>query len=98
MAMTKKEKILRVGIVGAGLIGGKRADAISRIPGNKVVAFADEKHQHAEALAKKYGAQACHTWKELIARKDIDVIVVGVPSVFSEKIVIAALNEKKHVL
>jgi predicted dehydrogenase len=92
------EKTLNVGIVGAGLIGAKRAAAISRIPGNKVVACADADPKRAAALAEKYGATVCKHWQELLARKDIDVVVVAVPNAFTARIAIAALSAKKHVL
>lgn len=94
----KKQKNLRVGIVGAGVIGNKRAEAISRVPGNSVVAFADVNFARAEALAKKHGAEANRTWRELVARKDIDVVIVSVPGAYAAEIVIAALNAGKHVL
>jgi predicted dehydrogenase len=92
------KKILRVGIIGAGLIGNKRADAISKIPGSKIVAFADVNFSQAQAAAKKYNAEVCATWQKLVTRLDINAIVVAVPNVFAARIAIAALNHKKHVL
>jgi len=92
------KKIVNVGIVGAGLIGYKRADAVSRLAGNKFVACADPDLPRAAALAEKYGAVAYKDWRELVARKDIDVVIVAVPNAFAAKIVIGALNAKKHVL
>ncbi|MGC9598990.1 MAG: Gfo/Idh/MocA family oxidoreductase [Minisyncoccia bacterium] len=91
-------KTLRIGIVGAGLIGGKRALAIKHTGKGILAAVADVNQKSAEALAAKYGASAETDWKKLIARKDIDVVVVAVPNAFTKKIVIAALRHGKHVL
>lgn len=92
------KKMFNIGIVGAGLIGTKRAEAIPRTSGSKIVAIADADISRAESLAQKYGAHTCRTWQELMARKDIDIVIVAVPNAFAAKIAIAALNAKKHVL
>jgi predicted dehydrogenase len=91
-------KTIRVGIVGAGLIGGKRAEAIVSTGKGKLVAVADPDAKRAEALARKYGAEAYSDWKKLVVRKDIDVVIVAVPNAFAASVVLAALKHGKHVL
>lgn len=101
--MAKIKKILNVGIVGAGLIGGKRADAI-RVLGergataSRVVAIHDPNLFRAEAFAKKYDVVMFRTWEELVKSPEIDVVIVAVPNAFAAKIAIAALRAGKHVL
>lgn len=92
---TKKE--IRIGIVGAGLIGAKRAEAIKTTRKGKLIAIADVDHARAKALAEKYGVGSAGEWKKFVARKDLDAIVVAVPNAFAMPIVLAALKNKKHV-
>lgn len=92
------EKRLNVGIVGAGLIAGKRAFAIRNTRRGALVAVADANRKVAALLAGWYGAAIAANWQELVARRDIDAVVVAVPNAFTKRIVIAALKHGKHVL
>jgi predicted dehydrogenase len=65
---------LRVGIVGCGLIGSKRAEALR--PEDELVACHDVHAQAAEELAKRHGATACSSYDELL-RLAPDVVVVA---------------------
>jgi predicted dehydrogenase len=65
---------LRVGVVGCGLIGSKRAEALR--PEDELVACHDVRAQAAEELAKRHGATACSTYDELL-RLAPDVVVVA---------------------
>lgn len=91
------KKALRVGIVGAGLIGMKRASALS-LHGDKLVAVADANLGRAKILAKKFGAEPLADWKKLVSRKDVDAVIVSVPNAFTMSIVLAALKSRKHIL
>ncbi|HEY5220730.1 MAG TPA: Gfo/Idh/MocA family oxidoreductase [Candidatus Paceibacterota bacterium] len=93
-----KKKQLRVGIIGAGLIGAKRAKIIATRPGTRLVTVADPDLDRAKALADAYGVEAMADWKKLVRRPDIDAVVVAVPNAFTAPIVLAALAHKKHVL
>ena len=88
-------KPLRVGIIGAGLIGGKRAAAM---PGGVLVAVADKSLERAGALAKSYGAEVCETWEELVHRPDLDAVIVATSNDVISPCVVAALRAGKHVL
>jgi predicted dehydrogenase len=64
---------MKVGIVGCGLIGGKRADALAG-SGDGLAATFDVVPERARTLAAKHGAEACATLDELVARSDAVVI------------------------
>ena len=96
--MKNNQKEFGVGIVGAGLIGKKRAEAIARTGMGKLIAVADSDFVRAKILAKQYNAEALNNWKELVVRDDISIVIVAVPNVFIKNIVIRALKYKKHVL
>ncbi len=96
--MKKLSKNFGVGIIGAGLIGTKRADAMAKTGYGKLIVVADPDISRATSLAKKYGAEAIGDWKKIITRDDVSVIVVAVPNVFTKQIVVAALRAGKHIL
>lgn len=88
--------MLKVGIIGAGLIGGKRAAALGAE--DKVVAVADIRQELAADLAKKHSAVATTQWEEVVNRKDVDAVIVSTPNLNIPAIAIAALKKDKCVL
>lgn len=92
------EKELGIAIVGAGLIGKKRAEAIRMTGQGKVVVVVDVDEANAVALAREYGAESSTDWKSVVSRADVDIVIVAVPNAFAAPIVIAALQNGKHVL
>lgn len=96
--MKKDSKDFGVGIVGAGLIGKKRAEAITKTRMGKLIAVADPDFVRAKILAEQYGAEALNDWKQLVVRDDISIVIIAVPNVFIKDIVIASLKYKKHIL
>jgi predicted dehydrogenase len=65
---------LRVGIVGCGLIGDKRAAALR--PEDELVGAVDALHERAEALVGRYGGRACGGIDALMAQSP-DVVIVA---------------------
>jgi predicted dehydrogenase len=94
--MTKKE--IRVGIIGAGLIGNKRAVAAEKAGGSKVVAVADTDQKRAQDFSEKHACEISSDWREVVERNDLNVVVVAVPNGLIFPIVMAALKNGKHVL
>ena len=95
-------KKLKVGIIGCGFIAnGKHLPSLARQEGVEVVAFCDIIIERAEASAKKYGAPdvlVCPDYRDVLARKDIDVIHVCTPNSSHSEITVAALKAGKHVM
>ena len=88
--------MLRVGIVGAGLIGTKRAQAL--LSDDRLVAVADTNINRAKELAEKYSALSTTSWESLITRGDIEAIIVATTNNAIPPIANAALKAGKHVL
>lgn len=88
---------LRIGIIGAGLIGGKRAEAIKRTGKGELVAIADPDLARAKAFGEKYGVATFADWKAMVRRNDIDAVIVAVPNAFVTPIVLGALKNGKHI-
>jgi predicted dehydrogenase len=86
---------LRVGIVGCGLIGAKRAAALG--PGDKLVACCDIEAQAAGVLAERHGAKACASLEELLQQAPEVVVVATVHNRLAE-LAEGALAAGAHVL
>lgn len=86
---------LRVGLVGCGLIGRRRAAALG---GDRLVACTDLESRRAEALATPAGAAVCNSAAELVRRDDVDVIIVSTTHDALAPVAVAALEAGKHVL
>jgi predicted dehydrogenase len=87
--------MLKVGIIGAGLIGRKRA---ANLAGATLVAVADRSRERAEKLAADHGAQVEATATSLVARRDVDAVIVATTNDALASSAIAALEAGKHVL
>ena len=89
---------MRVGIVGCGLIGGKRAKSIAAL-GHSIVATADAVPERAAQLAKGYsGCVAFADWRELVKRPNVDAVVVATINDSLASITHGAVKAGKHVL
>ena len=87
---------LRVGIVGCGLIGQKRAKALG---GDRLVAVADVSAARAQPLAAQHpGCAAVGGWEALVSRGDVDAVVVATTNDVLAKVTHAAIENGKHVL
>jgi predicted dehydrogenase len=87
---------VNVAIVGCGLIGQKRAKALS---GARVVACADSNLQRAELLARTVeGCTATADWRRAIERDDVTAVIVATPHDSLAEITSAAVTAGKHVL
>jgi predicted dehydrogenase len=87
-------ELLRVGIVGCGVIGRKRAEALGD---DRLVAVVDTDKARARALASERGASVCHTLDELLGC-GLDVVVVATTHDALAATACAALATGAHVL
>jgi predicted dehydrogenase len=85
---------LRVGIIGCGLIGDKRAAALGS---DVVVGAFDVDPARSEGLCRTYGGVACGSTEELFALCPDVVVVATIHSALAEHAV-AAIESGAHVL
>ncbi len=84
-----------VGLIGCGLIGTKRAAALGPA---RLVACTDVNPDRAEALARLHHAAVEPDWQALLARNDVDAVIVATTNDALAPITLAAVREGKDVL
>ena len=88
---------LRIGIIGSGGMGRTWAEsAANLVPGAAVAAIAGG--TRAPELAKHYGVPAEPSVAALLARADVDAVVVCSPQPTHHQMVLAAAAAGKHIL
>jgi predicted dehydrogenase len=75
----KAAPTLRIGLVGAGQVAVRHAEAYAANPHAEVVAVVDPLLQRAESLASRYGAFAGTSYEDLLGSGTVDAISVCVP-------------------
>lgn len=87
---------LGVAVIGAGVIGSRRAACAAGQCRLEVVADIDEKL--AADLAVRYGSRHTSRWEDAVSDSRVDIVAVCTTNKFLAPIAIAALKSGKHVL
>ena len=89
---------IKLGIIGAGAIGQLHAQTAKRV-GVDIACIADVNEQAARTLASSIGVSAFTSKpEELLARPDVNAVIIGVPNKFHKEVAVAALKAGKDVL
>lgn len=90
------DKKIGAAIIGCGLIGRKRAQALGSA---HLVACADKVRERAESLAcLSKNVMVTTDWHTVITRSDVDVLIVATTNNTLAEITTAAIRAGKHVL
>jgi predicted dehydrogenase len=87
-----------VGIAGAGMIGKVHAAELAGVEAAEVVAVAEPLEEAGRELAGGHGAEWHPTLEALLAREDVDVVVLCTPSGLHPGQAVAAARAGKHVI
>lgn len=90
-----------VGLIGAGMIGARRAEIVKADARCKLTAVADVNVERARAVAEKFGTANCvvtNDARALIKNPKIDIVIVSTPNDGIAPYSVAALRAGKHVL
>lgn len=90
---------IRIALIGKGGMGTADANCALRVPGVKLVAVCDLFDARLEQAKQQWGADIFTTrdYKEILARKDVDVVLIGTPDHWHQPISIEAMKAGKHV-
>jgi len=86
------------GIIGCGVIAPFHAKAIAGLPHTRLVAVVDPNPERVQQFAKEFGAEGHTHVQELLARPDIDIVCLCVPSGLHAEIGMQAAAAGKHVV
>jgi len=86
------------GIVGTGVIAAWHADAIAMLPQARLVAVTDVAAGAATAFAAARGCEAEPDLAALLARRDVEVVCVCVPSGLHAEVGVRAAEAGKHLV
>lgn len=91
--------MMRVGLIGAGGAGTKRAKAIVADGRTRLVAICDrDRHAAHQLAAGTADSRICDSWVEIADDPDIDIVVVSTTHDTLSEISRHALKQGKHVL
>lgn len=89
---------LKIGLVGAGAIGKKRAKCVAENRASRLTAAADIREDAVLEISKNYNCAAFKDWKKLVRDPDIDAVIVSTPNHLLAEVGCTALLAGKHVL
>jgi UDP-N-acetyl-2-amino-2-deoxyglucuronate dehydrogenase len=87
-----------VGIAGAGMIGAVHAAALDELEDTRLVAVAAAREATSRKLAEAHGTGWHAEFEELLARPDVDVVILCTPSGLHPDQAVAAARAGKHVI
>ena len=96
--VTANDKI-RIGLIGSGIIGHYDTSTALKVPGVELVAVCDLYKGRLDGAKETWGNDLFTTqdYRELLARKDIDAVLICTPDHWHQKISIDAMRAGKHV-
>lgn len=97
--MTSPSPLLRVGVVGVGLMGADHARRLAgRVAGATLAAVADPDSQRATTLGEELGARVIADPLDLIADEGVDAVLLASPGFVHEEQLLACIERGTPVL
>jgi predicted dehydrogenase len=90
---------IQIALIGAGGMGQGDTRLATSIPGVKLVAACDCYDGRLTHMKEVYGADtfATRDYREIVARKDIEAVIIATPDHWHSRISVDCLNAGKHV-
>ncbi|MBR5626883.1 MAG: Gfo/Idh/MocA family oxidoreductase, partial [Thermoguttaceae bacterium] len=89
-------ELLKIGIVGAGRLGGFHADKVAAKTNAQLVGVVDPVLETRKRIAQKYNIEHYDRIEDILP--SVDAVVIAAPSVLHYELVKIALEQGKHVL
>ena len=89
---------MKIALAGTGAFGIKHLDGLANIDGVTVTSVVSRRLEQAEEVARKYGVGHAGTdLDEVLARDDVDAVILCTPTQLHARQSIAAMRAGKHV-
>lgn len=92
----KKGKVIKVGVIGLGIMGNYHARILSALPRTKLAGLADIDFERAQSASQQYKAPAYDDYQKLLP--EVEAIVLATPTKTHYKIGKSCLLAGKHLL
>ncbi|CUH82580.1 Gfo/Idh/MocA family protein [Tropicibacter naphthalenivorans] len=90
---------IRIAVIGAGIMGADHARIVAEdLPGAKLSVVCDMDAARAQAIADQYGAEAATDPEGVIARDDVDAVIVASPDFTHAPLSLACIKAGKKVM
>lgn len=88
---------MQIALIGAGMMGTSDAETALKVPGTKLVAVCDLYTGRLEEAKARWGSDlfATRDYREVLARPDVDAVIIATPDHWHRKISVDALEAKK---
>ncbi|RLF02972.1 MAG: hypothetical protein DRJ59_02075 [Thermoprotei archaeon] len=91
--------VVRIGIVGLGLMGTYHLRLLKRIQGVDVSALCDIDERRVAKIANEYGVEQRYTdFREMFERAGLDAVIIATPPKFHKELAVEALKSGLYVL
>jgi myo-inositol 2-dehydrogenase/D-chiro-inositol 1-dehydrogenase len=92
------EKV-RVGLIGGGFVSSLHAEAFQEVPEATLTAVCGLEKGLIEAFGRKWKIPFTTTdYRRVLERKDVDMVVLGIPNDLHREVTAAAAEARKHVV
>ncbi len=89
---------MRFGLIGCGRVAPRHTQSIRELSETQLIAVADVIESRAQRFARDTGADVYTDYRQLIERRDIDIVNICTPSGLHAQMAIDALQAGKHVI
>jgi UDP-N-acetylglucosamine 3-dehydrogenase len=95
--MADAKRALRVGVVGAGVMGSNHARVLSGLPGVALVGIVDPLPEHRARATAMVGCRAFESLDEMFD-EGVDAITIAAPTHLHHEIALACITRNIHIL
>ena len=89
---------MKIALAGGGAFGEKHLDGLKNIEGVEVTALVGRRQEPTQAMADKYGVGFATTdYEAMLARDDVDAVILATPTQMHADQSIKAMDAGKHV-
>ena len=90
---------IRIGVAGlGGICRARHVPGFRKVPGVEIVAVANRTLKSSESAASELRIpHVAGSWQELVARDDVDLVLIGTWPNLHKAVTVAALDAGKHV-
>lgn len=90
--------MLKIAIIGAGVMGGLHTRILSQLPRVKLVAVCDNNNKKGKSLADIYKTKYYSNYTTLLTKEALDGVTIAVPTSFHKEVALACIKAGVNVL